>query len=193
MRSPHQRLLVSPQLAPAPCQVQLIRAQLRAHPLVSPALAGCFIPDLADVPDLAHHRLRPGLDESPAAALRVFHASHCVSVLPVPVPARTPPVARPVGRRTAACPYHGRRAASGARDRAARCPRPAGSDHYRNRRITCPPRQERRTARVGAATQPGGPGQPGHAIGVRSARTASSRPGRPLDSGFSGGRPASAA
>jgi hypothetical protein len=41
---------------------------------------------------------------------------------------------------------------------------------------------EASTARVGAATQPSGPGQSGHAVGVRSARTASNRPGQPLDS-----------
>jgi hypothetical protein len=37
-------------------------------------------------------------------------------------------------------------------------------------------------ARVGVATQPSGPGQPGQAIGARSAPMASNRPGQPLDS-----------
>ena len=83
MRGPHQRLLVGPQLARVTCQVKLIRSQLRAHPLVHPAVAGRLIAQLPDVLDLARYSLRPSLDGRPAVMLRVIHASHCITGPPV--------------------------------------------------------------------------------------------------------------
>jgi len=58
----------------------------------------------------------------------------------------------------------------------------AQANHYRNRRIM--PAPDRNAAPPKSARQPSpvGQGQPGHAIGVVSARTASSRPGQPRHS-----------